>query len=128
MVRWALLVAIIATATGSASASSTATRWFHSPSGNIDCEVGVSRPTLGTSAFCISKRPVRCATLKPSGKVVVYQNCLLGDAPESAFTLRYGHSVRVGPFQCSSRRDGMRCQAVRNGHGFLISRARLKRF
>ena len=128
MLRLALLAAIIAAATGSAFASNTTTRWFHSPSGNIACEVGVSRPTLGTSAFCVSKRPVRCATLKSSGSVVVYQNCLLGNAPESAFTLRYGHSVRVGPFQCSSRRDGVRCRVVRNGHGFLISRAGLKRF
>lgn len=128
MVRSALLIAIVAAATGSASASNTTTRWFHSPSGNIECKVGFSRPTLGTSAFCVSKRPVRCATLKPSGNVIVYQNCLLEDPPESAFTLRYGHSVRVGPFQCSSRRAGMRCQVVRTGHGFLISRARLKRF
>jgi hypothetical protein len=51
----------------------------------------------------------------------------LGNGPENAFTLRYGRSVRVGPFRCTSRRDGMLCVVVRSGHGFLINRDRVKR-
>jgi len=117
---------LVATA-APASASSTAARWFHSPSGNIVCELR-ARSALGTSAFCVSKRPVRCATLNPSGQVVRHQNCLLGDPREDEFTLRYGRSVRLGPFRCTSRRTGMQCVVVRNGHGFAISRRQLKTF
>ena len=127
MRRPLVLCAVVLAATVWVSSPSALVRWFHSPSGNIECEVGVSRPGLGTYAFCASRRPVRCAKLKPSGRVLVYQNCL-GNGPENAFTLRYGRSVRVGPFRCTSRRIGMECLVVRNGHGFLISRERLKRF
>jgi hypothetical protein len=52
----------------------------------------------------------------------------LGNEPNDAFTLRYGRSVRLGPFRCTSLRVGMRCVFVRTGHGFLISRESLKRF
>jgi hypothetical protein len=129
MRRTLVLCVVIISATVWVSSSSALARWFHSPSRNIECEVGVSRPGLGTYVFCLSKRPVRCAKLKPDGKVLVYQNCLLdGNGSENAFTLRYGHSLRVGPFRCTSRRIGMQCLVVRNGHGFFISREGLKRF
>jgi hypothetical protein len=83
---------------------------------------------LGTSAFCFTTVHARCVTLEPSGHVIRHQNCLLSDPPGNAFTLRYGRSVRVGPFRCTSRRVGMQCLVVRNGHGFLLSRKRLKTF
>jgi len=83
---------------------------------------------LGTYAFCATQQPLRCVTLNANGQTRAPQNCLVGNEPENAFTLRYGRSVRLGPFRCTSRRVGMRCIVVRNGHGFLISRERLKRF
>jgi hypothetical protein len=118
---------VVLAAAAPASASSSEARWFHSPSGNIQCELRV-RSALGTSAFCVSKRPVRCATLNRSGEIVRHQNCLLGDPRENAFTLRYGKSVRLGPFRCTSRRTGMRCVVTQSGHGFTISRKLLATF
>jgi Family of unknown function (DUF6636) len=129
MRRTLVLCVVIISATVWVSSSSALARWFRSPSRNIECEVGLSRPGLGTYAFCLSKQPVRCAKLKPDGKVVTYQNCLLdGNGSDTPFTLHYGHSLRVGPFRCTSRRIGMQCVAVRSGHGFVISREGLKRF
>jgi hypothetical protein len=52
----------------------------------------------------------------------------LGNGPENAFTLRYGRSVTVGPFRCTSQTSGMRCVTTSSGHGFLISRNRLSLF
>jgi Family of unknown function (DUF6636) len=65
-------------------------------------------------------------TLEADGTTRAPQNCLVGVG--DAFTLGYGKSVRLGPFRCTSRRIGMRCVVMRSGHGFVISRARLKRF
>jgi hypothetical protein len=127
MRRTLVLSGVILSATVWVSSSSALARWFHSPSRNIECEVGVARPGLGTYAFCATLRPARCVTLKVSGRMRVRQNCF-GNGPENAFTLRYGRSVRVGPFRCTSRTNGMECLVVRNGHGFLISRERVKRF
>jgi hypothetical protein len=42
--------------------------------------------------------------------------------------LRYGESVRRGRFRCRSRRSGMRCVNTRTGHGFALSRERVRRF
>jgi hypothetical protein len=50
-----------------------------------------------------------------------------GNEPENAFTLAYGRSIRVGPFRCTSRTDGMRCVVIRTGRGFLINRAGVTR-
>jgi hypothetical protein len=129
MARLLLLVTAVGVLAGSsASASPTVVRWFHSPSGNISCEVGAARPQLGTYAFCATVKPARCARLDGSGQLRVRRGLTCqGNAPETSFTLAYGKSVRVGPFRCTSRMDGMRCVIVLTGHGFLISRERVKR-
>jgi hypothetical protein len=49
---------------------------------------------------------------------------LLGAGPE----LAYGRTIQRGRFRCRSRRSGMRCVNRRNDHGFLLSRAVVKRF
>ena len=113
---------------GAASSSTQQARWFHSPTKNIFCELHVSRPTLGTSAFCWARGPAGCVTLNADGTTRAPQNCLISDEPQTAFTLRYGRSVGLGPFRCTSRRVGMRCVVARSGHGFAISRRRLTRF
>jgi hypothetical protein len=46
----------------------------------------------------------------------------------NSFKLAYGKSVRLGPFRCTSRTDGMRCLVVRTGRGFLIGRETVKVF
>jgi hypothetical protein len=130
MVKLLLLAGLGAALAGSsASASPSLVRWFHSPSGNISCEVGANRPQIGTYAFCATRSPTRCVRLDGKGQMRVRRGLPCeGDAPETAFTLGYGKSVRVGPFRCTSRMDGMRCAIVVTGHGFLISRERVTRF
>src|SRR4051794_8523867 len=104
-----------------------ATKWFHSPTGNIQCEVA-SGGVNGGHAYCQTFRAPRSVTLAPDGSVRICrgERCL-GNGPENAFTLRYGRSIRVGPFRCSSARSGIRCVLVRSSHGFRITAARVRR-
>jgi hypothetical protein len=117
------LVALALPATASAKV-----RWFHSPSGNIECEVAAN-DSRGTYAYCQTFDPVASVKLDAAGhsKVCRGGNCV-GDGPENAFTLGYGKAVRLGPFRCTSRTSGMTCRVVGKGHGFRISRAGIKRF
>jgi hypothetical protein len=110
-----------------ASASGAVVRWFHSPSGNIECEVAAD--PRGSYAYCQTFKPPRSAKLSAAGhvRVCVGVRCV-GNGPLNAFTLRYGKTVRVGPFRCTSGRSGMGCVVTRSGHGFLISRERVARF
>lgn len=129
MGRWVVaLAAVAAAAVVSASSAGAVVRWFHSPSGNIQCEVASAAPR-GTYAYCQTFEPPRSARLTANGRVQICrgERCI-GNGPENAFTLRYGTGVRVGPFRCTSRRIGMRCVVVRTGRGFFISRERLTRF
>jgi hypothetical protein len=132
--KFAVLVAVAAafglTSSTSASAAGATVQWFHSPSGNIECEVASQRPHVPpphTYAYCQTFQPLRSVTLSASGRTHVCPGCV-GNGPENAFTLRYGRSVQVGPFRCTSLKIGMRCAVPRSGHGFLISRDALKRF
>jgi uncharacterized protein DUF6636 len=97
--------------------------WFHSPSGNIQCEVGVT-------AYCQTFRPLQTVTLRANGRSVVCTRraCPVGNGPENATTLAYGRSIRVGPFRCTSLQSGMRCVVVRTGRGFTIARQGVSTF
>ena len=128
MKRAALFTAVVVAAAVSATAARAAVRSFHSPTGNIECEVAAT-DVRGTYAYCQTFRSPKSIRLAASGrmKVCTGTRCL-GNGPEDAFTLRYGRSVDLGPFRCTSRTTGMRCVVRRSGHGFLISRDRLVRF
>jgi len=111
---------LAALAVVAALAPGATVRWFHSPTGNIECEL------RATSAYC--------QTFKPFGHVVLHTNGRLdqcrgelcvGNGPTNATTLAYGASVVVWPFRCTSLRTGMRCTV--HGHGFLLSRTGVKR-
>ena len=123
-----LVLAFVLGISAAHAASAGQARWFHSPSGNISCEVGVNRPGIGTYVYCATFRPLRCVTLRRTGMRVRAGGVCRGNEPENAFTLRYSSSVRLGPFRCTSLRVGMRCIFIRSTHGFLISREALKRF
>lgn len=127
--RWTFVVATIAAASCvCVSAAGAVVRWFHSPSGNIECEVAAADPR-GTYADCQTVKPPRSVKLTADGRVQVCRGVrCLGNGPTNAFTLRYGQAIRVGPFRCTSRKDGIRCVVIRSGHGFFISRERVTRF
>ena len=113
----------------SVGASSRVVRWFHSPSGNIECEIA-SADARGTYAYCQTFTPLQTATLERDGhtKVCSRRACAVGNGPEGAPALAYGRSVRVGIFRCSSALTGMRCVVVSSGHGFTIARQGVKTF
>jgi hypothetical protein len=106
------------------AAALTGTHWFHSPSGNIQCEVA------STYTYCQTFKPLQTAELRRTGHTAVcsHRICPVGNGPENATTLGYGRSIDVGPFRCTSATSGIRCLVVATGHGFMIARAGVKTF
>jgi hypothetical protein len=45
-----------------------------------------------------------------------------------AAVLRYGRSLVLGPFRCTSRRTGLTCKSRVSGHGFTVSRQQQRVF
>jgi hypothetical protein len=114
---------------GPAGATAAVVRWFHSPSGNIQCEVASADPR-GTYAYCQTFTPLQNATLNRAGHTTVcaHRTCSVGNGPVGATTLAYGRSIRVGIFECSSSTSGMRCVVPANHHGFTIARQGIATF
>ena len=117
-----LLVLVIGALLAPAAASGKV-RFFHSPTGNISCEV-TSKDPRGTYAYCQSFRPVQSVRMGRRGhsKVCKGWKCV-GDPPSNSFELGYGESVRVGPFRCFSRTTGVSCGLIGTDRGFTIARA-----
>jgi hypothetical protein len=107
---------------GTASAARTGAE-FRSPSRNIGCQMEAAFVICGTT------KPIQKATLTPNGRLQACRRGLrcAGDLGQGAFILRYGKSVRVGPFRCVSRKTGMSCVVIKTGKGFRISRAGITR-
>jgi hypothetical protein len=108
---------------GAAEASTSTVRWFHSPSGNIECEVA-SHDARDTYAYCQTSKPLQTARLSANGhtNICAHGPCSVGNGPENATSLPYGHSLRVGIFRCASTVAGVRCVVIASGHGFRIAR------
>jgi hypothetical protein len=108
---------------GAAGASTNSVRWFHSPSGNIECEIA-SHDVRGTYAYCQTFRPLQTAKLGTTGhtSICTHRACSVGNGPQDATTLTYGQSLRVGIFRCTSTVTGVRCLVIASGHGFKIAR------
>jgi hypothetical protein len=119
----AATIAVAAVIVGAAGAGTNTARWFHSPSGNIECEVA-SHDIRGTYAYCQSFKPLRTARLSANGhtSICAQRFCSVGNGPENATTLAYGHSLRVGIFRCISSVAGVRCVVIASGRGFKIDR------
>jgi hypothetical protein len=126
MTRFALAATVLSLAVP--AGASAKVRWFHSPSGNIQCEVAY-HDDRGTYAYCQTFQPAASVKLNDGGisKVCHGARCL-GDGPENAFTLGYGDHIRVGAFRCTSRTTGMTCLLVGLKRGFRIARAGIERF
>ena len=125
--RTLVLAAVVLASLALAPAAGATVRFFHSPSGNIECEMRVT--TNAKYAYCQTKTPARSARLSRTGHTTICRGgkCV-GDAPEDATTLAYGRSVTLGRFRCTSRRTGMRCVMTLNGHGFRINRSGVTTF
>jgi hypothetical protein len=119
----AVAIALAALIVGVAGASTNTVRWFHSPTGNIECEVA-SHDLRATYAYCQTFKPLQTASLGAKGHTTICTRraCPVGNGPEDATTLAYGQSLRVGIFRCTSSVTGVRCLVIASGHGFKIAR------
>ncbi|MEA2666647.1 MAG: hypothetical protein QOI11_3591 [Candidatus Eremiobacteraeota bacterium] len=133
--RVVLVCLLVLVSPAVASAAGTL-RFFHSPSGNIDCFVASdsARCDIRVRSFAAPKRPARCDLEWGSSLSVAKTSrrggfACVGDTTRDprARALAYGHSIAAGSLRCTSRTDGVRC-VNRRGHGFLVGRAAYRLF
>jgi hypothetical protein len=137
--RRAIVIAVLALAMWGAAAAGAdpVVTHFKSPTGNINC-IGGTAPVY---VECLVRqatwprtppRPAGCDldwepyNLGLNGRHPVLGACR-GDVGPRCFhdctTLRYGHSVNIGPIRCRSAEIGVTCRYVRGTHaGFRIAR------
>jgi hypothetical protein len=127
----ALILALAAlTAPGVAGrADAASSAWFRSPSGNIGCYMTTTgvRCDVIEYAYTPSSKPAGCdfawgpafrVGLTGKGRFACVSDTVAG----STRVLRYGKSITIGAFRCTSRATGMTCTDTKNGHGFTVSR------
>jgi uncharacterized protein DUF6636 len=133
MRRLVPLAAVIA-ALAAAGPASGAT-FFHSPSGNIRCVIdrtSFTRCDITERDWSPPPKPRSCEFDWGNSLALGFHRrghfICVSDAVSRGRTLDYGESIKRGRFRCRSRTSGMRCVNVRNGHGFALSRQRVRRF
>ncbi len=125
------VLALVALSASDASAS----KGFESPSRNIGCimfEQG-ARCDIIHHSWPLPKKPKSCefdygGSLFVGDKGKGSYSCVSDSAFRAGPVLPYGESVRKGRFRCTSEEVGVRCRNLRNGHGFLLSRQRVRLF
>ncbi len=130
------LVPLAALVTGLAvAAPASAATSFHSPSGNIRCVIdrtAFTRCDITNRDWSPPPKPRSCEFDWGNSLVVGFRGrgrfLCVSDAVDSGRKLGYGQSVKRGRVRCRSRMSGMRCVNVRNGHGFAVSKQRVRRF
>jgi hypothetical protein len=129
----ALVAALALLGTGAASAN--AFKGFESPSHNIGCimaEQG-ARCDIRQHSWPLPKPPKSCE-FDYGGSVFIGDRgrgeygCVSDSAMDAGPVLPYGEKLRKGRFVCTSEEIGVRCVNRRSGHGFLLSRQRVKFF
>ena len=123
-----LLLSVLLVSTASAF------KGFEAPSGNIGCvmtEQG-ARCDITHHTWPVPKKPKSCEFDYGALFVGVKGRGSFGCVSDSAFgagpVLPYGESIRKARFRCTSEEIGVRCRNLRNGHGFLVSRQRVRLF
>jgi hypothetical protein len=101
-------------------AATLRSRFFHTPNGNIECELDDGAGAV--QAYCQTITPPRSVTLSAHGKL---RRCTgvgcLGNGPDDATVLAYGQTIGLGPFRCRGGINEISC-TVDGGAGFTISR------
>lgn len=101
-------------------------RDFQTPSGRIRC-AAFSSGGPGAFVRCdLSFLNDRAALLRARGRGRIVKVTDAVGSP-AAPVLGYGHTLRFGPFRCTSRTTGLTCRS-RSGHGFFVSRQRRRTF
>ena len=142
--RFACTAALLAVAflSGVSTANASSLRLFHTPSKNIGCSMSDDkfgrsvRCDIGEHSWPLPPRPntqgcrqldlIAGLTFGTTGKSHFF--CAGDTVLRQGSVLRYGHSLRVGRFTCTSRTTGVTCRNRRNGHGLFLSRASYRRF
>jgi hypothetical protein len=128
-----LIAAALMLAVGASNAM--AFKGFESPSHNIGCiltEQG-ARCDIGKHSWPLPKRPKSCE-FDYGGSLFIgvrgrgEYGCVSDSAMGAGPVLPYGESIRKGRFVCTSEEIGVRCVNRRSGHGFLLSRQRVRLF
>jgi hypothetical protein len=133
-VRRLLAPAVVLGALAAAGPASAAVS-FHSPSGNIRCFIAAkiyTRCDITQRDWRPPPKPRTCEfdwgnTLEVGLRGRGRFGCV-SDAIDPGRVLPYGEAIQRGRFRCRSRRSGIRCVNTRNGHGFALSRERVRRF
>jgi len=102
-------------------------KFFHSPSGNIHCEINYQRGYgISDSAYCMSERPLQNVSMNADGVLTTCtgESCG-GNGPDDEWTLPYNHTTGIGPFTCLSEVTGVTCSVV-SGKGFTISNSGIR--
>jgi hypothetical protein len=128
MRRLGLVVPAALVVAATAYGSPTSQRFFitQGPNG-AGCELDVGVSGLPTATWCVVGPPqlpfskAVGVTLTASGRLqVCHGGRCVGNAPSGTPRLRYGRSISLGPFRCTSLRLGVRCVVTKSGHGFLL--------
>jgi hypothetical protein len=127
-------LAVLITALVVASPATAATS-FQSPSGNIRCVIDrtvFTRCDITDRDWSPPPKPRSCEFDWGNSLALGFRGrgrfLCVSDAVDSARKLDYGQSIKRGRFSCRSRTSGIRCVNVRNGHGFAVSKQRVRRF
>jgi hypothetical protein len=103
------------------------TKSFQTPSHNIRCLYMSTQgpgPWIRCDMFSLNDTAFRIDRRHRGLRIHVTDTV----AEPGAKVLRYGRSLRVGPFTCTSRLSGLTCKSRPSGHGFKLSKQRQKRF
>jgi hypothetical protein len=112
------------------AAPASAATLFETPSHNIGCAISVKsgvRCDIRVREWRPPPKPASCPVDWGNGLTVERRGVArLVCAGDTVFggkrVLRYGDSIRRGRFECTSRRNGVRCLNLRNEHGFKLAR------
>ena len=123
-----ILVIGLAAALLTAAPASAAT-FFETPSHNIGCVVSksVARCDIREHGWNPPPKPDDCPVDWGHGLSVGRRGfagfvCAGDTVFGGKRVLAYRESIRRGRFECTSRRDGVRCVNLRNDHGFKLAR------
>jgi hypothetical protein len=81
----------------------------------------------GSYASCQSIARPQTVRLTLNGRLKICrgERCL-GNSPENTPTPAYGRGLRVDRFRCTSAAEGVRCNVISSGRGFLINRGGIR--
>lgn len=130
-----IATAVIATCSLAAASSAAAFKGFVSPTRNIGCVMDreAVRCDIRDHSWQSPPKPKYCDVDYGGGVAVGHSGkaefvCAGDTTLEAGPVLPYGESISKGRFRCTSMETGMRCVNKRNGHGFLLSKQKVKLF